>query len=161
MPNLNGWKDILYHVCHGKRSFEELKKIDLKSSLHKNLSWAQRKALDDMAPARIELPSGSYAWVQYRVNRPPLIEVRIQQVFGMDTTPRIDGEPIQLSLLAPNNRPQQLTSDIGSFWSESYPAIRKELRGRYPKHAWPEVPERKDATDRTKKRQRGGGKKTK
>jgi len=161
LPNLEKWQDLLANVCIGRRSFEELRRIDICSTLNRQLTWTQRNALQSKAPSHLILPTGSNARIKYTPDNPPRVEARIQQLFGMMKTPRIGGQAIQIALLAPNNRPQQVTIDISSFWTESYPSIRKELRGRYPKHAWPEEPESTDAEDRPKRRHSGGGRKTK
>ena len=160
-PNLVNWKDFLANACIGRRSYEELKQIKLERALFQSLSWEQQKKLEQQAPSHFELPTGYLAPIQYTQNAPPKIEARIQQVFGLKATPMLGGEPIQIALLAPNNRPQQLTIDLNSFWKEAYPLIRKELRGRYPKHAWPEKPTKEDAEDRPRRRHVGTGKKTK
>ena len=103
---------------------------------------AQRSALKREAPERLEVPSGSKIGVAYEPGKPPVLAVRIQELFGMVETPRIAGgrAPVLLHLLAPNYRPQQVTHDLRSFWTTIYPKIRKELRMKYPKHAWPEDP---------------------
>jgi ATP-dependent helicase HrpB len=98
--------------------------------------------IDRLAPAEIELPSGKRRELVYEADKPPILAVRIQEVLGLRTTPRVaEGRvPVLLHLLGPNGRPQQVTSDLESFWRNGYPEVRKELRRRYPKHAWPEDP---------------------
>jgi ATP-dependent helicase HrpB len=88
------------------------------------------------------MPSGSRIALQYEEGRPPVLAVRIQEVFGLADTPRVGGgrAKVLLHLLAPNYRAQQVTDDLASFWANTYPVVRKELRARYPKHAWPEDP---------------------
>jgi ATP-dependent helicase HrpB len=88
------------------------------------------------------VPSGSRIALKYEPGRPPILAVRIQEVFGLLDTPRVAGGRVRvlLHLLAPNYRPQQVTDDLASFWANTYPQVRKELRARYPKHAWPEDP---------------------
>jgi ATP-dependent helicase HrpB len=94
------------------------------------------------APERLPVPSGSRPALRYEVGRPPVLAVRIQEVFGLRETPRVAAGRVRvlLHLLAPNHRPQQVTDDLASFWANTYPQVRKELRARYPKHAWPEDP---------------------
>jgi ATP-dependent helicase HrpB len=94
------------------------------------------------APERILVPSGNRITLAYEPGKPPVLAVRIQEIFGLRETPRIaDGRvPVLLHLLAPNMRPQQVTSDLASFWRTTYAEVRKDLRRRYPKHAWPEDP---------------------
>ena len=88
------------------------------------------------------VPSGSRIQLRYRVGEPPVLAVRIQEMFGLEQTPAVAAGrvPVLLHLLAPNHRPQQVTRDLVSFWRTTYPQVRKELRARYPKHAWPEDP---------------------
>jgi ATP-dependent helicase HrpB len=109
------------------------------------------------APERLQVPSGSQIALRYEAGRPPILAVRIQEMFGLSQTPRIAGGriPVLLHLLAPNYRPQQITDDLASFWSNTYAQVRKELRARYPKHAWPEDPA--DATPERRPRRRDDG----
>src|SRR5207249_4270927 len=98
--------------------------------------------VDRDAPERIQVPSGSRIAVRYEEGRTPVLAVRIQELFGLADTPRVASGRVKvlLHLLAPNSRPQQVTDDLASFWANTYPGVRKELRARYPKHAWPEDP---------------------
>jgi ATP-dependent helicase HrpB len=134
--------ELLTWLCPGRRSFADLRGADWLSALQGQLSHAQRQAVEREAPERLQVPSGSRVALRYEVGRPPVLAVRIQEVFGLRDTPRIaDGRvPVLLHLLAPNYRPQQVTDDLASFWANTYPQVRKELRARYPKHAWPEDP---------------------
>src|SRR4029077_1914309 len=102
----------------------------------------QKQALDREAPERLLVPSGSRLALEYEEGRPPILKVRIQEVFGWSETPRVATGRVRvlLHLLAPSNRPQQVTDDLASFWASTYPRVRKDLRARYPKHAWPEDP---------------------
>ncbi len=129
--------------CWGKRGFAELRKKGLTSCIMEVLTHQQRQALEELVPARIEVPSGSRMRIDYEdAQSPPVLAVRIQEVFGWTETPRILGGKVSLMLhlLAPNYRPAQITQDLESFWENGYPEVRKELRARYPKHAWPEDP---------------------
>ncbi len=103
---------------------------------------------------RLEVPSGSHIRIEYEEGRPPILAARIQELFGLAETPRLGGGRVKglLHLLAPNHRPQQVTDDLASFWANGYPVVRKELRGRYPKHAWPEDPLTAEAIRGPKKR---------
>jgi ATP-dependent helicase HrpB len=105
-------------------------------------TWQQLQTIDREAPERIEVPSGSRIAVQYEPSRPPILAVRIQEVFGLHETPRVAGGrvPVLMHLLAPNMRVAQVTDDLRSFWANTYSLVRKDLRARYPKHAWPEDP---------------------
>jgi ATP-dependent helicase HrpB len=95
-----------------------------------------------MAPERVTLARGRSARVSYEAQQPPWIASRLQDFFGMTETPRVAGGRVALvvHLLAPNQRPVQITDDLASFWTRHYPALRRELGRRYPKHAWPETP---------------------
>jgi ATP-dependent helicase HrpB len=133
---------LLPWICQGWRSFADLRRADWLHALHGRLSHAQRQAVEREAPERLAVPSGSRLALGYEVGRPPVLAVRIQEVFGLGDTPRIAGGRVRvlLHLLAPNHRPQQVTDDLASFWANTYPQVRKELRARYPRHAWPEDP---------------------
>ena len=117
---------------------------------------SQRQAVEREAPERLSVPSGSRIALRYEPGKPPVLAVRIQEMFGLPETPRIAGGRVGvvLHLLAPNYRPQQVTDDLASFWTNTYPQVRKELRGRYPKHAWPEDPWTAPAERRS--RRKGG-----
>jgi len=123
-------------------SFAALRRLDLVALLTGLLTWSQRRALDDEAPERLTVPSGAAIRLQYEPGRPPVLAVQLQHLFGLADGPRVAGGRVAvlLHLLAPNGRPAQVTDDLRSFWNETYPQVRKELRGRYPKHAWPEDP---------------------
>lgn len=133
---------LLPILCAGKRSFAELRRAPLQSILAGSLSHAQRQALARHAPERIQVPSGSHIRLRYSEDEAPVLAVRIQELFGLTQTPRVaQGRvPVTLHLLAPNQRPQQVTNDLAGFWERTYPEVRKELRARYAKHAWPEDP---------------------
>jgi ATP-dependent helicase HrpB len=128
--------------CEGKRSFQALREMPLEDLLLGDLTYAQATALREEIPERIEVPSGSLLQIEYREDAPPILAVRIQEIFGWYDTPCLaQGRvPLLLHLLAPNHRPQQITQDLRSFWKSAYPEIRKELKQRYPKHAWPDDP---------------------
>lgn len=149
MPQLNlpefsddQLRALLPEICLGRRSFAELRNAPWLDFLKGKLSFAQLQALDLHAPERLTVPSGSRIALRYEVGRPPVLAVRIQELFGLTESPRIASGRVAvlLHLLAPNMRPQQVTDDLESFWTNTYPKIRSELRRRYPKHAWPEDP---------------------
>jgi len=135
-------RELLPALCRGRRSFADLRRAPLLDHLRGTLSYPQQQALDQHAPERIAVPSGSRIALQYEEGRPPVLAVRIQELFGLAETPRIarGRVPVLLHLLAPNMRPQQVTDDLRSFWNNTYAQVRKDLRRRYPKHAWPEDP---------------------
>jgi ATP-dependent helicase HrpB len=146
---------LLAELCQSCRSFDELRRSPWLDALQSRLTWPQREAVEREAPERIAVPSGSRIAVTYEVGRPPLLAVRIQEVFGLRQTPRIAGGriPVVMHLLAPNMRTQQITDDLESFWANGYPRVRKDLRARYPKHSWPEDPWTAEPTRRTKRKQ--------
>ncbi len=122
---------------------EELKKIDLVKVLHHHLDWEKQQALNSLAPYKIEVPSGSKIKITYASNgEPPVLAVRLQEIFGMASTPTINsGEtPVLMHLLSPGFKPVQITSDLKSFWDNAYFEVKKELKRRYPKHEWPDDP---------------------
>jgi ATP-dependent helicase HrpB len=127
----------------GKRSFTELRRGDLRAALRAQLSPRQRHALEREAPEHLLLPSGRHARLQYERDKPPSFAARIQELFGLAATPRIAAGTVRIvtEILAPSNRPVQVTDDLESFWTRTYPEVRKQLRGRYPKHSWPESPQ--------------------
>jgi ATP-dependent helicase HrpB len=110
--------------------------------------------LDALAPTHVEVPSGSRIRVDYSDPEAPVLAVRLQELFGLDATPSVAGGavPLTLHLLSPAHRPVQVTRDLAGFWRQSYFEVRKELRGRYPKHAWPDDPMRAPPTRRTRPR---------
>jgi ATP-dependent helicase HrpB len=101
-----------------------------------------RRLLDELAPERIRLPGGRAVPVHYEAGQPPWIASRLQDFFGMRETPAVarGAVPVTVRLLAPSQRPVQVTSDLAGFWRRLYPQVRKELARRYPRHAWPEDP---------------------
>lgn len=132
----------LPELCRGRRSFAQLRALDLGAALAGRLSHEQSRALATLAPERLEVPSGSRLRLAYEPGRPPVLAVRIQEVFGLAQTPRVAGGKVAvvLQLLAPSMRPEQVTDDLASFWANTYPTIRRQLARRYPKHSWPEDP---------------------
>jgi len=145
--DLPTWDDaelmaLLPEICWGCRSLEDLRRGRWRDVLWHALTERQRWAVEREAPEKIEVPSGRRIAVNYAAGRPPVMAVRIQEVFGWKETPRLAGGRVRvlLHLLAPNDRPQQITDDLPSFWTTAYPQIRGDLRRRYPKHAWPEDP---------------------
>jgi ATP-dependent helicase HrpB len=135
-------KEQLPELCRGKRSLEDVRNGNWLDTFRGLLTYSQLQTVDREAPERIEIPSGSRIAIQYQVGRPPVLAARIQELFGLAETPRIAGGRVKvlLHLLAPNYRPQQVTDDLASFWKNTYPQVRKDLRARYPKHSWPEDP---------------------
>jgi ATP-dependent helicase HrpB len=145
---------LLPWVCAGCRSLAEVRDADWQSAIASLLTPAQQQAVRREAPERIAVPSGSHIALVYEQGRPPVLAVRIQEVFGLRDTPRIAGGRVRvlMHLLGPNYRPQQVTDDLASFWGYAYLEIRKELRRRYPKHAWPDDPATATPESRPKRR---------
>jgi ATP-dependent helicase HrpB len=130
-----------------------LRRVDLGAALLSGLG-ARRRDLDALAPTHLTVPSGSHVPVRYDEGDAPVLAVRIQELFGLADSPRVAGGrvPVCLHLLSPAHRPVQVTSDLRSFWANGYPRVRRELRGRYPRHSWPENPWTAAATSRAKPR---------
>ena len=139
--------DAIAILCTGRRSFAELRRLPLAETLLGLLRHDQRRLLEREAPERWPLPAGGRARLRYEPGQPPILSARVQQLFGVTQTPRValGRVPVLVELLAPSMRPVQLTADLAGFWAGSYADVRKQLRGRYPKHPWPEVPTAKDA----------------
>ena len=151
-------RELLPILCPGRRSFAELRRAPWLDTLRGLLTAPQLAALERHAPERLPVPSGSLLRLRYEPGEPPVLEARIQEMFGLGETPRVAAGRVAvlLHLLAPNRRPQQITDDLESFWNRTYPEVRKELRARYPRHAWPEdpwnaSPERRPASRRRSK----------
>ncbi|WP_055603628.1 ATP-dependent helicase HrpB [Streptomyces aureus] len=133
----------------------DLGRIDAGEALRRLLPWASGEAgrLGELAPERIEVPSGSRIRVEYGAER-PVLAVKLQEMFGLAETPRVAGVPVLVHLLSPAGRPAAVTADLASFWRDGYRSVRAELRGRYPKHPWPEDPSAAEATRFTSARLR-------
>ena len=130
----------------------DLNRIDLSAALKARLGWKGLKELDHLAPERLEVPSGSRIKLNYSGEGLPVLAVKLQEMFGLAETPRLaDGRtPVLIHLLSPAGRPLAVTQDLKSFWDTVYPEVQKEMKGRYPKHPWPDDPLRATATKRTK-----------
>ncbi len=138
----------------GKRRLDALRAEELSDALAAGLDHAQRRLLDAQAPLAIKVPSGLERRIAYAADAPPVLAVKLQELFGLADTPRIASGRIALTLhlLSPGGRPIQVTQDLRSFWERTYPEVRKELKGRYPKHPWPEDPWTATPTHRAKPR---------
>ena len=130
-----------------------MRRIDWAAELSGRLTHHQRTLLDRELPPRVAVPSGRAKAVDYSVD-PPVLAVKLQELFGQTETPTVARGKVRLllHLLAPSGRPVQVTQDLRSFWDRTYADVRKDLRGRYPKHPWPEDPYSAPATARTKRR---------
>ncbi|HEX4901656.1 MAG TPA: ATP-dependent helicase HrpB [Acidimicrobiales bacterium] len=137
----------------GARRARDLARVDVREVLLSGLDWSERAAADELAPERLEVPSGNRHRVDYSVD-PPVLAVKLQEVFGSTETPTVGGGrvPVVLHLLSPAGRPLQVTQDLASFWAGAYAQVRADMRGRYPKHPWPEDPASAAPTARTTRR---------
>ncbi|MEU7789169.1 ATP-dependent helicase HrpB [Amycolatopsis sp. NPDC049159] len=134
LSDVDSWLDL-----SATRRKADLATIDAGTALKALLPWPEAAKLDDLAPDRLEVPSGSHIRVDYREDR-PVLAVKLQETFGWTETPTLAGVPVVLHLLSPAGRPAAITADLAGFWTTGYPAVRADLRGRYPKHPWPEDP---------------------
>ncbi len=143
-PPVAGWHDLLELAGHWlepelsrARRRADLEVVDVAAALRRLVPWSER--LDAVAPERVEVPSGSRVRVDYSGEQ-PVLAVKLQELFGWQETPRIAGVPLLVHLLSPAGRPVAVTGDLASFWRDGYRSVRAELRGRYPRHPWPEDP---------------------
>jgi len=151
LRNLESW---LAPYLEGKRRLDALQPAELSEALAAQLDYDLRRALDEQAPIAIEVPSGMERRIAYAADAPPVLAVKLQELFGLADTPRIANGRVALTLhlLSPGGRPIQVTQDLRSFWERTYPEVRKELKGRYPKHPWPDDPWTATPTHRAKPR---------
>jgi len=151
LATLDQW---LVPYLAGARSLEDVGRLDLSSLLLAGLPHGKRRELDELAPTHVVVPSGSRIPIDYSDPTAPVLAVRLQEMFGERDTPRIAGGrvPLTLQLLSPAHRPVQVTRDLAGFWATSYFDVRKDLRGRYPRHPWPEDPLAAPPTRRAKPR---------
>jgi len=150
---MTGLQDWLSPWLDGMSRLAHLKRLDLHAVLLTQLSWQQQRRLDELAPTHVSVPSGSRLRVDYS-QETPVLAVRLQEMFGLTDTPCIAAGrvPLLLHLLSPARRPVQITRDLAAFWSGAYHEVKKELKGRYPKHHWPDEPLQAEATSRTRPR---------
>ncbi|MEO7934925.1 MAG: ATP-dependent helicase HrpB [Dokdonella sp.] len=151
LANLETW---LAPALIDKRRLDSLRAEDLSNALGAQLDYAQRRLLDEQAPTTIKVPSGLDRRLSYPLDAAPVLAVKLQELFGLAESPRVaNGRvAVTLHLLSPAGRPIQVTQDLRGFWERTYPEVRKELKGRYPKHPWPDDPWTAVATHRAKPR---------
>lgn len=149
--SLDRW---LLPYLDGVRSLAHLARVDIREPLKGMLEWRQQKLVDDEAPTHLKVPSGSRIALEYPAEGDPFLAVKLQEMFGLAETPRVarGRVPVVIHLLSPARRPIQVTSDLKSFWNGAYREVCKELKGRYPKHPWPDDPWNAPATRQVKKR---------
>ncbi|MFZ3571189.1 ATP-dependent helicase HrpB [Streptomyces sp. BH097] len=162
------WPDVSDEALHARvdewlepelsaaRRRADLGRIDAGEALKRLLPWAggQAARLDELAPERLEVPSGSRIRLDYSTPEQPVLAVKLQEMFGLRETPRVAGVPVLVHLLSPAGRPAAVTADLASFWGDGYRSVRADLRGRYPKHPWPEDPAAAEPTRHTNARLR-------
>jgi ATP-dependent helicase HrpB len=149
LADLEQW---LLPYLAGIRRLDDLRALDFAALLRARLDYAQQQQLTRLAPERLQLPSGAFHDIEYRADGAPKLAARLTEFYGLNQHPSIGGEALLLELLSPAYRPVQLTQDLPGFWRSSYPEVRKEMKGRYPKHFWPEQPWSAPATLTIKKR---------
>ncbi len=161
----HGWPDVsdagltaeretwLWPLLDGVQSLDALPDGALEQGLRALIPWDRQRALDDLAPARLETPLGSAA-IDYAAEGGPRVDIRVQELFGLTTHPSVVGGrvPLTVALLSPARRPVQVTKDLPGFWAGSWAAVRADMRGRYPRHPWPEDPTKAEPTSRAKPR---------
>jgi ATP-dependent helicase HrpB len=149
-----GLAEWLGPYVYGMARLDEVQRIDLHEVLLGMVGWERRNALDELAPSHLAVPSGSRIPIDYSDPEAPVLAARLQELFGMTETPRIAGErvPLTIHLLSPAHRPVQVTRDLASFWRSGYFEVKKDLKGRYPKHYWPDDPLQAQATSRVRPR---------
>lgn len=151
METLEDW---LLPFLEGVKTAQEWKRFDMTGALRARLNWEEMQQLDARVPAHFTTPLGRSIPIDYSGDHPE-ISLRLQEMFGQTRHPVVGASPLRVTLLSPAGRPVQTTTDIPGFWTNSYPDVRKEMRGRYPKHPWPEDPTRADPTLRAKPRKGG------
>jgi ATP-dependent helicase HrpB len=146
-----GWLDPF---LAGITRRSQLTRVPLMDALRARLTYDQQRKLDELMPTHVTLPTGTRARIDYRSENAPLASMRMQEVFGLAATPRIGGGvlPVTFELLSPGRKPLQITRDLASFWKNAYVEVRKDMRGRYPRHYWPENPLEAEPTRRAKPR---------
>lgn len=141
-------------ALQGKTRLDGLSEQELSEALKSGIDWSTRQKIDQLAPTKIGVPSGMERAIEYRHDASPVLAVKLQELFGLADTPRIcEGRIIlTLHLLSPGGKPLQITQDLKGFWERTYPEVKKEMKGRYPRHPWPEDPWSATATHRAKPR---------
>lgn len=154
-PLLAALEQWLLPSLNGVRDLRGLKQVNLAEALSRLLDWQQKQRLDNALPTHYTVPTGSRLPIRYEAGKPPALAVRLQEMFGEQRSPMLaEGRiPVVLELLSPAHRPLQITGDLAAFWQGAYREVQKEMKGRYPKHVWPDDPATAVPTRRTKKYQ--------
>ncbi len=153
---LQGLEQWLAPWLEGVTRVSHLRRLDLKSILKSMLDWERQQRMERLVPTHLQVPSGSRKRLEYHQDKAPVLAVKLQEMFGLGETPSVcDGQiPVTLHLLSPAQRPVQVTQDLKGFWENTYSEVKKELKGRYPKHYWPDDPT--TATPSARVRPKGG-----
>jgi ATP-dependent helicase HrpB len=149
VANLDDW---LAPTLAGRQSLSSLSDTDLRDALKALIPWDRQRQLDSLAPARWTAPTGNSFAIDYAAEAGPRVDVRVQEVYGLSEHPTAAGQPLTLALLSPAHRPIQITRDLPGFWRGSWKDVRTEMKGRYPRHVWPDEPWLAAATTRAKPR---------
>lgn len=151
LENLEHW---LGPFLAGMNRWSDLARIDLLQALNSLLDYPAQQQLQALAPTHLTIPTGQRVRLDYTPDNGPVLAVKLQALFGWTETPTVAGgrKPVVIHLLSPAQRPLAVTADLASFWCNAYPEVRKDMRGRYPKHPWPEDPLTAEAQQGTKKR---------
>ena len=151
---LSTLEDWLQPAFAGKTRLDALEEEALANALKSSVDWSLRQRIDALAPVRISVPSGMERRIDYTHGQSPVLAVKLQELFGLADTPRVaEGRiPVTLHLLSPGGKPLQVTQDLRGFWERTYPEVKKEMKGRYPRHPWPDDPWSATATHRAKPR---------
>ncbi|HZZ87082.1 MAG TPA: ATP-dependent helicase C-terminal domain-containing protein, partial [Caulobacteraceae bacterium] len=146
--------DWLAPALAGRAALSTLSDSELETALRSLIPHDAQRRLDQLAPARFEAPTGSRPAIDYAAEGGPRVDVRVQELYGLGVHPAVAGGkvPLTLALLSPAHRPIQLTKDLPGFWRGSWRDVRKDMRGRYPRHVWPEDPASATPTTRAKPR---------
>jgi ATP-dependent helicase HrpB len=150
LANLDGW---LEPYLNGISSVKGLAKVDLAAALLAYIGWPLNQEIEQWLPTHYQVPTGSKKKIRYQQGQEPVLSVRMQEVFGEQASPEIaqGRKRLVLELLSPAQRPLQVTRDLASFWAGAYKEVQKEMKGRYPKHVWPDNPATHVATTKTKR----------
>lgn len=151
LANLETW---LAPFLPGLQRWSDLQGLNLQQALQSLLDYHQQQQLEALAPKALTIPTGQSVALDYTADNGPVLAAKLQALFGWTETPRLAGGqvPVVIHLLSPAQRPLAVTADLASFWRNAYPEVRKDMRGRYPKHPWPEDPFTAQAQQGTKKR---------
>jgi ATP-dependent helicase HrpB len=152
---LDGLEQWLLPSLNGVRDLRGLKQVSIAEALSRLMDWQQKQRLDNTLPTHYTVPTGSRLPIRYHADKPPVLAVRMQEMFGEQRSPQLaEGRiAVVLELLSPAHRPLQITGDLAAFWQGAYREVQKEMKGRYPKHVWPDDPANTAPTRRTKKYQ--------